>query len=259
MHPYIDRKSFFSTIDLTYLKTGESDKHILKAYETYNNLMESGDKAAAFCTHKQGIETLISSCCSPLVNLCMVINYPLADQSFSTIEREFKLAAQVNAEVDLVFPSQLWISACDDPTSKKHTAVIELMKFYQSMCQKYAINTVKMILETSAFYEVQAVDALVRACELTYIHLYDGERLLFLKTSTGKIYTNENHYAASRVLFAFVHHKGKDMNNKLGIKLSGGFDSLNKISNCVGNIDNFRTLVKSGRFRVGSSSLTQHF
>lgn len=242
-------KEIFNMTDYTYLpevfeqSTYEDFINHYKFYKNNNLLPKS------VCVNLDVLKRIEEN--HEIHNLCLVVNFPHADKSFTEISEEIAYAAKHNAEIDLVFPSRNFIN------KGIHSELISLLKFYKQEIQKYNFKVVKMIFETSYYVSDHGnkMTELLEACDLTYNFLYSENYTLFFKTSTGKVFSEENHNLAIKAFEGFIKNQLK---NNIGIKISGNVKQFSDVMNYCTLLQRADTLIKSDLLRIGASGLLKN-
>ena len=207
------KKCLFNCLDLTTLKTEDSEESVLKFTERVNELdNEYPDlkNVAAICVYPNFAKIVSQSLEVESVNVACVSGGFPSSQTFAEVKvAETALALADGAtEIDVVIPVGKFLSGDYEGMSDE----IEEIK---SVCgDRY----LKVILETGA---LKSVENIWRASILA---MYSGAD--FIKTSTGKqepAATPEAAYVMCEAIKAYHEKTGR----KVGFKPAGGINSVN--------------------------------
>ena len=237
------KKFLFNCIDLTTLKTEDSEESVLKFTERVNDFEEQYPdlkNVAAICVYPCFAKIVSQSLEVEDVNIaCVSAGFP-SSQTFTEVKvAETALALADGAtEIDIVISVGKFLSGD-----------------YEGMCDEIEeIKTIcggrhlKTILETGA---LKTAENIMKASILS---MYSGAD--FIKTSTGKqepAATPEAAYVMCRAIKAYYEQTGR----KVGFKPAGGI-------NCVNDALVYYTIVKevlgeewlnNHLFRLGTSRL----
>ena len=237
------KKFLFNCIDLTTLKTEDSEESVLKFTERVNEFdTQHPDlkNVAAICVYPCFAKIVSQSLEVEDVNVACVSGGFPSSQTFTEVKvAETALALADGAtEIDIVIPVGKFLSGdyegmCDE---------IEELK---SICGE---RHLKVILETGA---LKSAENIMKASILA---MYSGAD--FIKTSTGKqepAATPEAAYVMCKAIKAYYEKTGR----KVGFKPAGGI-------NTVGDALSYYTIVKevlgeewldNKLFRIGTSRL----
>ncbi len=242
-------KEIFNMTDYTYLPDVFNQEAYNDFIEHYHFYKESNLLPKSVCVNLEVLKKIEDN--HNIHNLCLVVNFPHADKSFDDIKEEIAYAAKHNAEIDLVFPSRNFIN------KGIHAELISLLEFYKQEIQKYNFKVVKMIFETSYYVSDHGnkMTELLEACELTYNFLYSDNYTLFFKTSTGKVFTEENHDLAVKAFEGFIKNQLK---NNIGIKISGNVKTFKDVMSYCTLLQKADHLVRSDLLRIGASGLLKN-
>ena len=237
------KKQLFNCIDLTTLKTEDSEESVLKFTERVNELdNEHPDlkNVAAICVYPNFAKIVSQSLEVESVNVACVSGGFPSSQTFTEVKvAETALALADGAtEIDIVIPVGKFLSG-------DYEGMCDEIEEIKSICGD---RHLKVILETGA---LKSVDNIWKASILA---MYSGAD--FIKTSTGKqepAATPEAAYVMCQAIKAYHEKTGR----KVGFKPAGGINS-------VGEALVYYTIVKEvlGRewlnntlFRIGTSRL----
>ena len=78
---------------------------------------------------------------------------------------------------------------------------------------------------------------------------------MFLKTSTGKLFIDEDHTQALVTMNDFVLNKYKSGKKNLGIKVSGGVRDMEDVNKYISLLNPELNLIERDKFRFGASKL----
>jgi deoxyribose-phosphate aldolase len=261
MNYSLNKDEAISCIDYTLLEKNINKKYLFTFYEKYLNFINTNNKPASFCVFPEDLDTLSQSH-NKLDNPCVVVNFPHAQDTFEKIENDFKIANKYNSEVDVVFPTKLFLKDNDNSN------ITDLLNHYRVMADKYQIKTIKVIFDSTYFViedknndENFLVNDFIKALNLTYQTLYSDNYTLFFKTSTGKVFKNEDHTRAVCLFHSFIKLHGgvgSVFNKNLGIKVSGGVSDFNSVRHYLNTIKDSKYYLSNSLFRIGSSSLLEN-
>ena len=237
------KKFLFNCIDLTTLKTEDSEESVLKFTERVNDFdtqYPDLKNVAAICVYPCFAKIVSQSLEVEDVNVACVSGGFPSSQTFTEVKvAETALALSDGAtEIDIVIPVGKFLSGdyegmCDE---------IEELK---AICGE---RQLKVILETGA---LQSAENIMKASILA---MYSGAD--FIKTSTGKqepAATPEAAYVMCQAIKAYYEKTGR----KVGFKPAGG---INTVSDALA----YYTIVKevlgeewldNKLFRIGTSRL----
>ena len=237
------KKLLFNCIDLTTLKTEDSEESVLKFTERVNEFdNEHPDlkNVAAICVYPNFAKIVSQSLEVESVNVACVSGGFPSSQTFTEVKvAETALALADGAtEIDIVIPVGKFLSG-------DYEGMCDEIEEIKSICGD---RQLKVILETGA---LKSVDNIWKASILA---MYSGAD--FIKTSTGKqepAATPEAAYVMCQAIKAYHEKTGR----KVGFKPAGGINS-------VGEALVYYTIVKEvlGKewlnntlFRIGTSRL----
>ena len=237
------KKQLFNCIDLTTLKTEDSEESVLKFTERVNEFdNEHPDlkNVAAICVYPNFAKIVSQSLEVESVNVACVSGGFPSSQTFTEVKvAETALALADGAtEIDIVIPVGKFLSG-------DYEGMCDEIEEIKSICGD---RQLKVILETGA---LKSVDNIWKASILA---MYSGAD--FIKTSTGKqepAATPEAAYVMCQAIKAYHEKTGR----KVGFKPAGGINS-------VGDALVYYTIVKEmlGKewlnntlFRIGTSRL----
>ncbi len=237
-------KKIFNSIDLTTLKTTDSQQSVAKFTERVNSFEEDyGDlpPVAAICVYPNFVPVVRTTLDVSSVGVAAVAGAFPTSQSFIEVKvAEIGLAVEAGAdEIDVVlnvgdFFDGDYESVCDDLDEMKHSCRSARMK---------------VILETGALKTARNIrDASVLA-------LYSGAD--FLKTSTGKEYPGAS-LDACYVMCQCIREYYEKTGRAVGFKAAGGISTTEEVLK-------YYTIVKTvlgekwadsnELFRIGASRL----
>ena len=207
------KKLLFNCIDLTTLKTEDSEESVLKFTERVNAFEEQYPdlkNVAALCVYPCFAKIVSQSLEVEAVNVACVSGGFPSSQTFTEVKvAETALALADGAtEIDIVIPVGKFLSGdyegmCDE---------IEELK---SICGD---RPLKVILETGA------LNSAANIWKASILAMYSGAD--FIKTSTGKqepAATPEAAYVMCQAIKAYYEKTGR----KVGFKPAGGINSVN--------------------------------
>lgn len=237
-------KKIFNSIDLTTLKTTDSQQSVAKFTERVNSFEEDyGDlpPVAAICVYPNFVPVVRTTLDVSSVGVAAVAGAFPTSQSFIEVKvAEIGLAVEAGAdEIDVVlnvgdFFDGDYESVCDDLDEMKHSCRSARMK---------------VILETGALKTARNIrDASILA-------LYSGAD--FLKTSTGKEYQGAS-LDACYVMCQCIREYYEKTGRAVGFKAAGGISTTEEVLK-------YYTIVKTvlgekwadsnELFRIGASRL----
>ena len=207
------KKQLFNCIDLTTLKTEDSEESVLKFTERVNELdNEHPDlkNVAAICVYPNFAKIVSQSLEVEEVNIACVSGGFPSSQTFTEVKvAETALALADGAtEIDIVIPVGKFLSG-------DYESMCDEIEEIKSICGD---RHLKVILETGA---LKSVDNIWKAAILA---MYSGAD--FIKTSTGKqepAATPEAAYVMCQAIKAYYEKTGR----KVGFKPAGGINSVN--------------------------------
>ena len=237
------KKLLFNCIDLTTLKTEDSEESVLKFTERVNefdNEYPDLKNVAAICVYPNFAKIVSQSLEVESVNVACVSGGFPSSQTFTEVKvAETALALADGAtEIDIVIPVGKFLSG-------DYEGMCDEIEEIKSICGD---RQLKVILETGA---LKSVDNIWKASILA---MYSGAD--FIKISTGKqepAATPEAAYVMCQAIKAYHEKTGR----KVGFKPAGGINS-------VGDALVYYTIVKEvlGKewlnntlFRIGTSRL----
>lgn len=207
------KKQLFNCIDLTTLKTEDSEESVLKFTERVNELdNEHPDlkNVAAICVYPNFAKIVSQSLEVESVNIACVSGGFPSSQTFTEVKvAETALALADGAtEIDIVISVGKFLSG-------DYEGMCDEIEEIKSICGD---RHLKVILETGA---LKSVDNIWKASILA---MYSGAD--FIKTSTGKqepAATPEAAYVLCQAIKAYYEKTGR----KVGFKPAGGINSVN--------------------------------
>ncbi len=237
------KKFLFNCIDLTTLKTEDSEESVLKFTERVNEFEDKYPdlkNVAAICVYPCFAKIVSQSLEVEDVNIaCVSAGFP-SSQTFTEVKvAETALALADGAtEIDIVIPVGKFLSG-------DYEGMCDEIEEIKTVCGERHLKT---ILETGA---LKTAENIMKASILS---MYSGAD--FIKTSTGKqepAATPESAYVMCRAIKAYYEQTGR----KVGFKPAGGI-------NCVNDALVYYTIVKevlgeewlnNHLFRLGTSRL----
>lgn len=237
-------KKIFNSIDLTTLKTTDSQQSVAKFTERVNSFEEDyGDlpPVAAICVYPNFVPVVCTTLDVSSVGVAAVAGAFPTSQSFIEVKvAEIGLAVEAGAdEIDVVlnvgdFFDGDYESVCDDLDEMKHSCRSARMK---------------VILETGALKTARNIrDASVLA-------LYSGAD--FLKTSTGKEYPGAS-LDACYVMCQCIREYYEKTGRAVGFKAAGGISTTEdvlKYYTIVKTVLGEKWADSNELFRIGASRL----
>lgn len=237
------KKHIFNCIDLTTLKTEDSEESVLKFTERVNdfeNEYPDLKNVAAICVYPCFAKIVSQSLEVEDVNIACVSGGFPSSQTFTEVKvAETALALADGAtEIDIVIPVGKFLNG-------DYEGMCDEIEEIKSICGD---RQLKVILETGA---LKSTNNIWKASILT---MYSGAD--FIKTSTGKqepAATPEAAYVMCQAIKAYYEKTGR----KVGFKPAGGI-------NCVNDALVYYTIVKevlgeewlnNKLFRIGTSRL----
>lgn len=207
------KKFLFNCIDLTTLKTEDSEESVLKFTERVNDFEDKYPdlkNVAAICVYPCFAKIVSQSLEVEEVNIaCVSAGFP-SSQTFTEVKvAETALALADGAtEIDIVIPVGKFLSA-------DYEGMCDEIEEIKTVCGERHLKT---ILETGA---LKTAENIMKASILS---MYSGAD--FIKTSTGKqepAATPEAAYVMCRAIKAYYEQTGR----KVGFKPAGGINSVN--------------------------------
>lgn len=237
-------KKIFNSIDLTTLKTTDSQQSVAKFTERVNSFEEDyGDlpPVAAICVYPNFVPVVRTTLDVSSVGVAAVAGAFPTSQSFIEVKvAEIGLAVEAGAdEIDVVlnvgdFFDGDYESVCDDLDEMKHSCRSARMK---------------VILETGALKTVRNIrDASILA-------LYSGAD--FLKTSTGKEYPGAS-LDACYVMCQCIREYYEKTGRAVGFKAAGGISTTEEVLKyytIVKTVLGEKWVDSNELFRIGASRL----
>lgn len=207
------KKLIFNCLDLTTLKTEDSEESVLKFTERVNELdNEHPDlkNVAAICVYPNFAKIVSQSLEVESVNIACVSGGFPSSQTFTEVKvAETALALADGAtEIDIVISVGKFLSG-------DYEGMCDEIEEIKSVCGE---RHMKVILETGA---LKSADNIWKASILA---MYSGAD--FIKTSTGKqepAATPEAAYVMCQAIKAYYEKTGR----KVGFKPAGGINSVN--------------------------------
>ena len=207
------KKLLFNCIDLTTLKTEDSEESVLKFTEHVNDLEnEYPDlkNVAAICVYPNFAKIVSQSLEVESVNVACVSGGFPSSQTFTEVKvAETALAlADGASEIDIVIPVGKYLGG-------DYEGMCDEIEEIKSVCGE---RHLKVILETGALKTAENI------WKASILAMYSGAD--FIKTSTGKqepAATPEAAYVMCQAIKAYHEKTGR----KVGFKPAGGINSVN--------------------------------
>lgn len=207
------KKQLFNCIDLTTLKTEDSEESVLKFTERVNDLEnEYPDlkNVAAICVYPNFAKIVSQSLEVESVNVACVSGGFASSQTFTEVKvAETALAlADGASEIDIVIPVGKFLGG-------DYEGMCDEIEEIKSVCGD---RHLKVILETGALKTAENI------WKASILAMYSGAD--FIKTSTGKqepAATPEAAYVMCQAIKAYHERTGR----KVGFKPAGGINSVN--------------------------------
>ena len=207
------KKQLFNCIDLTTLKTEDSEESVLKFTERVNDLEnEYPDlkNVAAICVYPNFAKIVSQSLEVESVNIACVSGGFPSSQTFTEVKvAETALALADGAtEIDIVIPVGKFLSG-------DYEGMCDEIEEIKSVCGE---RHLKVILETGALKSAENI------WKASILAIYSGAD--FIKTSTGKqepAATPEAAYVMCQAIKAYYEKTGR----KVGFKPAGDINSVN--------------------------------
>ena len=207
------KKNLFNCLDLTTLKTEDSEESVLKFTERVNefdNEYPDLKNVAAICVYPNFAKIVSQSLEVEAVNIACVSGGFPSSQTFAEVKvAETALALADGAtEIDIVISVGKFLSG-------DYEGMCDEIEEIKSICGDHHLKT---ILETGA---LKSADNIWKASILA---MYSGAD--FIKTSTGKqepAATPEAAYVMCQAIKAYHEKTGR----KVGFKPAGGVNSVN--------------------------------
>ena len=237
------KKLIFNCLDLTTLKTEDSEESVLKFTERVNELdNEHPDlkNVAAICVYPNFAKIVSQSLEVESVNIACVSGGFPSSQTFTEVKvAETALALADGAtEIDIVISVGKFLSG-------DYEGMCDEIEEIKSVCGEHHL---KVILETGA---LKSADNIWKASILA---MYSGAD--FIKTSTGKqepAATPEAAYVMCQAIKAYYEKTGR----KVGFKPAGGINSVNDalVYYTIVNEVLGKEWLNNELFRIGTSRL----
>ena len=207
------KKQLFNCLDLTTLKTEDSEESVLKFTERVNdfdNEYPDLKGVAAICVYPNFAKIVSQSLEVESVNIACVSGGFPSSQTFTEVKvAETALALADGAtEIDIVIPVGKFLSG-------DYEGMCDEIEEIKSICSE---RHLKVILETGALKSTENI------WKAAILAMYSGAD--FIKTSTGKqepAATPEAAYVMCQAIKAYHEKTGR----KIGFKPAGGINSVN--------------------------------
>lgn len=240
-------KTLFNCIDLTTLKSTDSEKSVANFVSRVNAFEEEYPdlpNVAAICVYPNFVPVVRTTLEVSSVDIASVAGcFPTAQSFIEVKVAEVGLAVEAGAdEIDVVFGVGDYLdgdyeSVCDDLQEMKHSCRESIMK---------------VILETGALKTAKAIK------DASILSLYSGAD--FLKTSTGKEYPGASLEACYIMCQAAKEYYEK-CGRMVGIKVSGGVSTTEealKYYTIVKEVLGEKWVADNEYFRIGASRLANN-
>lgn len=207
------KRLLFNCIDLTTLKTEDSEESVLQFTERVNdfeNEYPDLKNVAAICVYPNFAKIVSQSIEVESVNIACVSGGFPSSQTFTEVKvAETALALADGAtEIDIVIPVGKFLSG-------DYEGMCDEIEEIKSICGE---RHLKVILETGALKSAENI------WKASILAIYSGAD--FIKTSTGKqepAATPEAAYVMCQAIKAYYEKTGR----KVGFKPAGGINSVN--------------------------------
>ncbi len=236
-------KFLFSTIDLTTLRSTDSQSSVARFTEAVNSFEEtfpSLPSVAAICVYPNFAQVVRSVLEVSSVNIACVSGAFPSSQSFSEVKiAETSLAVANGAdEIDIVFNLGYFFD-------KDYESVCDEIAEQKEACREAHL---KVILETGALKTAANIKA------ASVLSLYSGAD--FIKTSTGKEYPGAS-LEAAYVMAQTIKEYYEKTGNRVGLKVSGGIRSTEEAVKYYSIVKEVlgEEWLSNEYFRIGASSL----
>lgn len=239
-------KSILSCIDLTSLKTTDSEDSILALAEKVNDCDEKFPdlpSVASICVYPNFADLISKSVEVDSVKTCCVAGGFPSSQTFTEIKiAEVSLALHEGAdEIDIVLPIGKFLDG-------DYEAISDELEEIKSICGE---KTLKIILETGALQNLSNVK------KAAIFAMYSGAD--FIKTSTGKDYQGADP-TSFYVMCNAVKEYANETGRIIGVKAAGGIVSTEDavlyyaiVKNVLG-----KDWLTKEHFRIGASRLANN-
>lgn len=212
-------KECFSMMDLTTLKTQDTDKSVARLVEKVNSFRDSYPNfpnPASICVYSNFAATIKAVKTADDVHITVVSACFPSSQSFLEVKlRECELAVEQGAdEVDIVLALNAFLSGEYERASEEILAVRKTID--AAAAKQNRTVTLKVILETGLLVTPEAIAA------ASFLAMESGAD--FIKTSTGKVDVNATPMAAY-VMCECIAAYYKVTGIKIGFKPAGGMST----------------------------------
>ena len=206
------KKLLFNCIDLTTLKSTDSDESVMKFVQRVNDFDDEHPdikNVAAICVYPNFAEIVRDTLEADNVNIACVSGGFPSSQTFMEVKvAETALALHAGAdEIDIVLPVGKFLSG-------NYQEMCDEIDELKEICGEHHL---KVILETGA---LQTAENIKKAALLA---MYSGAD--FIKTSTGKEYPGASNEAAL-VMCDAIWEYYKKTGRKVGFKPAGGINTV---------------------------------
>lgn len=206
------KKLLFNCIDLTTLKSTDSDESVMKFVQRVNDFDDEHPdikNVAAICVYPNFAEIVRDTLEADNVNIACVSGGFPSSQTFMEVKvAETALALHAGAdEIDIVLPVGKFLSG-------NYQEMCDEIDELKEICGEHHL---KVILETGA---LQTAENIKKAALLA---MYSGAD--FIKTSTGKEYPGGS-YEAALVMCDAIWEYYKKTGRKVGFKPAGGINTV---------------------------------
>jgi deoxyribose-phosphate aldolase len=239
-------KAILSCIDLTSLKSTDSEDSILALAEKVNDCDERFPdlpSVASICVYPNFADIISKSVEVDNVKTCCVAGGFPSSQTFTEIKiAEVSLAIHEGAdEIDIVLPIGKFLDG-------DYEGISDELEEIKSVCDD---KTLKIILETDALQNLSNVK------KASILAMYSGAD--FIKTSTGKEYQGADP-ASFYVMCKAVKEYAEETGRIIGVKAAGGIVSTDDAVLYYAIVKNIlgKDWLTKERFRIGASRLANN-
>lgn len=250
-------KTLFSTMDLTTLKSGDTDASVSKLVAKVTRLQEEYPDyplPASICVYPNFGGVVRAQRCSEELHVTTVASCFPSTQSFQEVKvMECRMAVQGGAdEVDIVLPLAEFLAGNYDRAREEMREMIDAMRDEAAKAGRAVI--VKVILETG---ELKTPENIAVA---SFLAMEAGAD--FIKTSTGKVEVNATPTAAY-VMCSCIKKFYEQTGRKVGFKAAGGISTAKDalcywaiVSSILGREWLNKELFRLGVSRLGNSLMS---
>ena len=250
-------KRCFSLMDLTTLKTNDTEASVSKLVDKTNRLVKEYPDyplPASICVYPNFASVVRERRCSPALHVTTVASCFPSAQSFLEVKvQECVLAVRNGAdEVDIVLALNAFLAEDYEAASRE---IVEMKKAIDAEAARQGRKVVlKVILETGLLVTPE------RIARASFLAMEAGAD--FIKTSTGKVEVNATPTAAyvmCECIKAYYEKSGR----KVGFKAAGGISSAKEalcyyfiVSYVLGNGWLNKDLFRFGVSRLANSLMS---